>query len=207
MKKEIKKGIESLMLSVQKDCNENEGCFNPNGCDKESTEMRPETNPNLIKMGITQKCVSIIKCTHKYCDKYKWVLDRAEEYAKALRTTKEEVIKVWEENRGYWYMNYYQGCKQPHIQNGSVYVFDSAKDFWAKVSGEFRCPSCEKISTNPYDCSQDGCNWKSYGLFGTSGKGITVICKDTLQSTHIFKPIIFENKDTENQLDSTGLKL
>ena len=194
MNREMEKGIESLMNSVQKDCNESgEGCFNPNGCDINTTEMRAETNPNLIKMGVTQKCVSIVKCTHKYCDKYKWVLDRADEYAKTLGVTKDEVLKVWEEGRTYWYMNYYQDCNQPQIQDGSVYVFDSAKEFWAKAGEAFRCPSCGKISKMAYECSQDGCDWKSYGLFGTNGKGVTIITKDTLQSTHIFKPVAFEN--------------
>ncbi len=173
MEKEINKGVESLMLSVQHDCNKDgEGCFNPNGCDKQGR----------------------IKCFHRYCNKYKWVLDRAEHYAKALGATKEEVLKVWETSRNYGYMNYYQDGRQPEIQDENVHVFEDQDQLLAKIGKEFRCPACEKISTNPYECSQDDCDWKSYGLMGTMGKGVTIILKNTLQQEHIFKPVSFEPK-------------
>ena len=38
------------------------------------------------------------------------------------------------------------------------------------------------------------CNWKSYGLFGTLNKGITVVVKEDLQSVEIFMPIAWEER-------------
>ena len=46
----MSKGYESLVNKVKIDCDEGEGCFNPNGCD--------------------QKFRRSIKCSHKYCDKF-----------------------------------------------------------------------------------------------------------------------------------------
>ena len=64
-------------------------------------------------MGITQCCKMVSKCSHKYCDKYKWVIDRAKYYAEKTGKPYEEIIEIWESNRTYWYMNYYQDCNQP----------------------------------------------------------------------------------------------
>lgn len=109
----MKKGIESLKASVLHDTEKDENCFNENGCDHEFTRMMPETNQALIEMGITQCCKKVSKCFHKYCDKYKWVIDRAKHYAEKTGKTYEEIIEIWESNRTYWYMNYYQDCNQP----------------------------------------------------------------------------------------------
>ncbi len=109
----MEKGIESLKASVQKDTVDGENCFNQNGCDHEFTRMVPEDNPALLEMGITQACKRVSKCFHRYCDKYKWVMDRAKHYSEKSGKSVEEIIKVWEENRTYWYMNYYQEVNQP----------------------------------------------------------------------------------------------
>ena len=109
----MKKGIESLRAAVQYDTERYENCFNENGCDHEFSRMMPETNPVLIEMGMTQCCKKVCKCFHKYCDKYKWVIDRAKHYAEKTGKPYEEIIEIWESNRTYWYMNYYQDCKQP----------------------------------------------------------------------------------------------
>ena len=186
---EVKKGIESLKASVIRDCNEYCGCFNENGCDKEYGKFNGKI------------------CFHQYCDKYKWVIDRAKHYAEKLNTDWEKVLEVWESNRDYWYLNYYQDCNQPLIQGDNVKVFENIEEF-KKVVGDkgFRCPYCKGVSTNPCECNSGvlvklydkkgkyPCNWKSYGLFGTMGKGITVIMKDTLQMAEIFMPIVFESE-------------
>lgn len=51
------KGYEKLKATVIDDCNKGEGCFNHNGCDKERTT-----------------------CFHRYCDKFKWIVNRAKHY-------------------------------------------------------------------------------------------------------------------------------
>jgi hypothetical protein len=109
----MEKGIESLKNSVLRDTLQGNQCFNENGCDHEFYRMMPETNPNLIEMGMTRKCVRVSKCLHKYCDKYKWVLDRATLYDERTGKTMDEIIELWERDRSYWYMNYYQDNKQP----------------------------------------------------------------------------------------------
>jgi hypothetical protein len=68
-------------------------------------------------MGFTTSCRRVSKCYHKYCDKYKWVIERAKHYAQKTGIPYEEIIEIWEEDRSYWYMNYYQDCNQP--LNGS----------------------------------------------------------------------------------------
>ena len=50
------------------------------------------------------------KCSHKYCDKFKWVIDRAKAYGEATGLNWEDVLDGWETDRNYWYMNYYQDC-------------------------------------------------------------------------------------------------
>ena len=189
---EITKGIESIKLAVMKDCSEGNDCFNPNGCDKEFTKMVPQTNPRLLEMGIKEACMAQTKCFHKYCDKFKWINDRAKHYAESLNTTEEKVIQGWENERTYWYMNFYQDSKQPLIDN--VKVFETLEELEKSVSGKgFRCPKCSGISKDAYECSLGGCDWKSYGLFGTMNKGVNVLIKSTLKKDHIFMPVAWEN--------------
>lgn len=110
----MKKGIESLKASVLDDTKEGEGCFNVNGCNHEFNRIVPVVdNPELIKIGITTYCNHVSKCSHKFCDKYKWVIERAKYYAEKTGKTYEEIIEIWEENRSYWYMSYYQDSNQP----------------------------------------------------------------------------------------------
>ena len=98
--KGIPYGIETLKDSIQILCNEGQGCFNPNGCDHEFYRKVPQDNPNLLKYSKTiTKCVS--KCFHKYCDKYKWVIERAKQYADRLDVSYEDIIACWEEHRKY----------------------------------------------------------------------------------------------------------
>lgn len=121
------KGIESLKDAVLKDTRQYNNCFNENGCDHEFHRIVPETNQNLIEMGCITKCISVSKCSHKYCDKYKWVIERAKHYANKTGKSFEEIIEIWEKNRTYWYMNYYQDNKQPLIPTYNYYDEKIAK--------------------------------------------------------------------------------
>ena len=109
----MKKGLESLKAAVLYDTESGENCFNQNGCDHEFTRIVPQDNPSLLEMGFKTSCIRVSKCSHKYCDKYKWVIDRAKHYAEKTGKKYEEIIDIWESNRTYWYMNYYQDCNQP----------------------------------------------------------------------------------------------
>jgi len=109
----MKKGIESLKAAIMVNTKEGENCFNANGCDHEFTRIVPQDNPKIRAMGFKTACKQIAKCTHKYCDTLKWVMDRAKHYSERTGFTVEQTIEAWEENRTYWYLNYYQDCNQP----------------------------------------------------------------------------------------------
>lgn len=187
----MEKGIESLKASVMKDCQHDENCFSENGCTKERYAELPEDNPRMIKMGIKTKCVRTVKCFHGYCDKYKWVLERAKHYAEKTGKTVEEIITIWETDRTYWYMNYYQDCNQPLLTAESIINYD---DWIAELKNRFgddakkwafKCPNCGNIQTiqdfidNEIEKPEDkvyfscigryvknkGCNWTLGGLF------------------------------------------
>lgn len=167
-------GYESLKQSVIKDCERDGDCqtFNPNGCDKEH-------------------CT----CFHRYCDKFKWVIDRADQYAKKLGLDRDEVLTGWERYRKYWYMNYYQDYNYPDLEKEDIRVFDTMKD--SAVSFEkkgFICPHCGKISETPIECSL--CGWSING-FVPSFDCSYLFVKETMQVYHIFQPVAWDPPHTE----------
>ena len=136
-----------------------------------------------------------VLCEHscEYCKKIKWAFDRAKHYEEKTGIPYLEVLKSWEENRDYWFLNYYQDCNQPKIKDGQVRVFDTKDDFFGSLADKgFRCPSCGAVSKEPYNCS---CGWCSYGLLGTLGKGVTVLVKDGIIMSHIFMPVAWEEAE------------
>ena len=169
-------GYEKLVEAVKRDCDNDTGCFSENGCNNENC-----------------------KCFHKYCNKFKWIIDRAKHYEEKLGIPWMEILDSWEEDRGYWYMNYYQESNQPLIDSDYVFVFDSAEEMREKVGKEFICPCCKGISTNPYECNsgvESGgkkCDWKSYGFFQFNLAYI--YCKKERKGTKIFMPKALINKD------------
>lgn len=131
----------------------------------------------------TEKCDALLKeyadgkivnCGHscEYCDKFRWVIDQAKNYSEKLGIPIEGIIQSWEEDRSYWYLNYYQECNQPEINAKNVFVFEDLEEMRQKCGKEFICPCCKGISTNPYECNSGKvvgkgkkCDWKSYGFF------------------------------------------
>jgi len=166
------KGIESFKDAVKKDC-EKANCFNENGCNLEKS-----------------------KCMHKYCDKYKWVIDRAKHYAEKTGKTFEEILTIWETDRTYWYMNYYQGCKQVLIQGDNVIMYNDwvkklNERFGDKENWTFVCPACGhnqsvkdfreigidngSVAFNcigRYDKNKGGCDWSLGGLLQINTKNV-----------------------------------
>lgn len=167
----MSKGYEKLSAAVENNCSDHGGHLHTEGC-----------------------CNCGAKCCHKYCNKFKWVIDRAKSYGEALGVDWQKVLDSWEENRNYWYMNYYQDCNQPEIKGGTVKVFDTLEECRAAIGKfEFRCPSCKKVTTDPYECK--ACGWKVYGLFGDLGKGVFVYIKEKLRGENIFMPISWEEEN------------
>ncbi len=145
------KGIDKLIEAVKRDCKEGQDSFNMNGCDHEFQRMEKETDPRFIAKGMTEYCKQVSKCTHKYCDKLKWVLERAQQYADALGVSRDEVLDKWEENRSYWYMNYYQECNQPALDGKQKVV--KLDDWIAEAESRFGrnwkfvCPACGHVQS------------------------------------------------------------
>lgn len=137
---------------------------------------------------------------HNYRGKLEWVLARANHYAEATGLNPADVLNAWESGRDYWYMNYYQDSQQPKIEGDSVRVFDTLEDLKESIGNKgFRCPSCGGVSKSPYDCDtglemspKKVCDWKSYGLFGTMGKGVYVFVKSEMKGQNVFKPVAWE---------------
>lgn len=190
-------GYEKLKVAVEHDCNDRNscGCFNPNGCNVKNASIGKYGEENYKS------------CFHKYCDTFKWIIDRAKHYGEKLNLDWQDVLDSWEADRNYWYMNYYQESDQPEIKGDRVRVFETVEEM-AKSIGkkEFRCPMCGGISTNPYKCNSglkmsNGkiCDWKVYGLFGGLGKDVFVYCKDKLQGENVFMPISWEADFKKNK--------
>ena len=115
------------------------------------------------------------------------IIDRAKHYDKKLGIPWKEILESWEEDRSYWYMNYYQDGEQPLIETEKVRVFDTIEDFKKSVGhNEYICPSCGRVSNDPYECKE--CGWKVYGLLGDLGKGIFAYIKEKKKGQTIFKP-------------------
>ena len=175
----MKKGIETLRRTVMKDCAEGSNCFNSKGCDQQGR----------------------IKCFHKYCDKYAWVLRRARHYQRKTGVDSLQILTDWETNRDYWYMNYYQEGSQPLIKGKDILLFDDWEKRGVELFGEdkkkwkYKCPSCNHIQTpkdfikmkaKPENANFNcvgrfkkgiGCNWSLGGLF--SIHKVTVV-KDSI---------------------------
>lgn len=161
-------GYDKLKAAVDKDCKKDGGTIHLEGC---------------VTCGG--------KCFHKYCNKFKWVIDRAKAYGEATGLIWEDVLDSWETDRNYWYMNYYQDCNQPEIKAGKVRVFGTILELKEAIGEmKFRCPSCGKESSNPYECK--ACGWKVYGLLGDMGKGVFVYVKEQLRGETMFMPVSWE---------------
>lgn len=182
MPKDITDGYESLKAAVERDCNDKDhcGCFSPEGCKAE------------------RHSVSGKRCFHGYCDKFEWIISRAKHYAEKTGIAWETILTSWENDREYWYMNYYQDCNQPLIGDGAVQIFETIEDFRKSLNSKgFRCPSCGKVTDDAQSCKD--CGWKAYGLFGTMGKGVYIVIKGSALKVHnIFKPVSWEEPNADH---------
>lgn len=136
--------------------------------------------------------------------KLDFAVERAEHYAAMTGVSAEALLTAWEERRDYWYVNYYQEANQPRLDGNQVRVFDNTNSLIKSIgTAGFRCPHCQGVSKSPYVCDSGEvingkvCDWKSYGLFGTLGKGFYVFAKYELRGEHIFMPINWEQESDD----------
>jgi hypothetical protein len=130
-----------------------------------------------------------------------FILKLLPEYAVALGLSQEAVLEAIETKRDYWAPNYYQAANFPSLKD--VRVFETQVELRAAIpSMKFRCPHCGGISTDPYDCNSGievggkRCDWKTYGLFRTLGKGFRFTIKEGFlerpRVDEIFMPVEME---------------
>lgn len=50
---------------------------------------------------------------------FTWVIGRAKHYAHHTGKPIEEILNDWEEQRDYWWLNFYQDCRQPKLHSNS----------------------------------------------------------------------------------------
>ncbi|HBZ67561.1 MAG TPA: hypothetical protein DEO70_12055 [Bacteroidales bacterium] len=214
-------GRESLQEAVKRDCSNGQDCFNENGCNHEFYKNLPEDNPEIRRMGFETKCVHVSKCSHKYCDKYKWILDRAEHYSVKTGKTTDQILDVWEKDRTYWYMNYYQECNQPVLEGENIIFYDDWISALKARFGDdpklwaFKCPACGNIQTiqdfldhnieTPekkvyFNCigryiNGIGCNWSLGGLLKIH---TCTVIKDA-QPFPVFKMATIDESEERNK--------
>ena len=129
------------------------------------------------------------------------------EYSEFFKIDQVDLFKAFEKKRDYSYPNYYQRANFPKLEG--VTVFENEADMLSKIDAKqgFRCPSCKGISKGPYICdASNDCGWKSYGLFGTIGKGLRFTIRETFlekpQVDEIFYPISLEKTDDKSVASS-----
>lgn len=160
---------------------------------------KEQTGRESLRKAVQRDINSKARSAEELWEHYDWVIKRAEHYAEKTGLHVDEILNAWEEDRNYWHLNYYQESNQPEIKGDDVRVFDTVKEMLDSIGDKkFRCPACNQITTNPYECNSGHvtqekiCDWKSYGLFGTMGKGATVFVKEKIKIDTFFMPIAWE---------------
>lgn len=141
----------------------------------------------------------------RFANQLLWIRERVKHYHEKLGFSEVEILEAFEKKRTYWSANYYQESNFPLLDD-KVKVFESTKELQEAVkSKQFICPAYNQIQSSPYTCesgykdkNEKVCNWKSYGLFGTMGKGFRFTVKDSFLENpmidNCFMPVEF--KDT-----------
>ncbi len=134
----------------------------------------------------------------------KEIVEICEHYGKFFNQSPVNVFRAFEKKRDYSYPNYYQWAKFPKLDG--VMVFEDEKEMFEKLKPKlgFRCPACECISKNAYQCDSgakksDGktCDWKSYGFMKAKSNLRFTIKKNWIENPVIdecFRPIALEGK-------------
>lgn len=129
-------------------------------------------------------------------EKFDWTVERAQQYADKLGVTREEVLAAWEQDRDYWYVNYYQDCNQPDLTGRNVVTLEQWEAEGERLYGKnrlewrFKCPTCGHVQTpqefkaagiDPHEAYQncasrhglggkETCKWTVGGLLRRGGR-------------------------------------
>lgn len=178
----MKKGLESLINAVTVGLREKND-FPTRWCSRFSD--------NCIEK-FKQYGETGVLCEYKceYCEKFKWIIDRAKHYAEKVNIPYEEILEGWENDRNYWFLNYYQECNQPKFDGNNIFVFETMQEYIDSLEGKgYYCPKCGAITPHPFECK---CGWKSYGLF--KNDLVTVYVKEKTTMAQMFMPVAWQNK-------------
>ena len=108
----------TLEEAVRKDCENDENCFNPNGCDHEFHRTINLTPDDRMYKYSKTSCKRVSKCQHKYCDAYKKIIDLIKHYSTVTGKSETHIIDLFEKYRGYnWYLNFYN--RYPFFKDGT----------------------------------------------------------------------------------------
>ena len=127
----------------------------------------------------------------------KTIIEICEHYAKHLNLDSVDVFSALEKKRSYSYPNYYQWANFPKLD--SVRIFENETELKEAIKPKqgFRCPHCNGKSKSPYVCDTEiekggkPCDWKSYGLFHTFGKGLRFMIKNKWLENAVVDEIFF----------------
>ena len=148
--------------------------------------------PSICKqvLSIYKPSDSSLWCEHssRPCKVYAWAVNRAKMYADHCCCDWKDVLGIWEGNRKYGYMNYYQDSLFLSINDYKLYTFESRKELNDSCpSGEFVCSSCGKKTKNDYICDRCHANVE---LCHLSGKhNFYVLTKDDMRIHYCFRPV------------------
>lgn len=56
----------------------------------------------------------------EFIRKFNWVIGRALHYANNTGRSVEAILNEWEQKRDYWWLNYYQDCRQPKFHSNGI---------------------------------------------------------------------------------------
>lgn len=139
-----------------------------------------------------------------------FLLERITHYADVLHFHRLDILEALERSRQINVVNFYQDRTLPHLNANHVYVLRNMEHYRQIVGiTGFRCPACGGINlTDPYNCTQwtghKYCDWKSYGFFGTMGKGLRLLLRDQFLENpcveEIFMPVALEELFEDGKL-------
>lgn len=130
------------------------------------------------------------------------------EYSAAFGVGQSALLAALEKRRTYQATGFYRRANFPPLD--SVLLVDDMRAFKKRFpSGNFRCPVCGGISTNPVRCNSNleigegdarrVCDGKSYGVDATGARVMRVAFRDGFLDkpgvTEIFMPIELEGQN------------
>lgn len=83
-----------------------------------------------------------------------WAIERAKQYAEKLDRDYTDILAKWEQNRDYWFVNYYQEANQPDLSKCGPYPVLTYDEFMNKgkeiygvdmMDWKFKCPQCGHV--------------------------------------------------------------